>query len=212
MEGEDNKQRIIEKAIEMFNSYGCKGVTMDQIASSLRISKRTLYETFANKETLLLDCLTEVHRRIGKKHLEVYNQADDPLLLTIHIIKSTVAHNGRYAHLLQDSERYYPEINNAILERFIDKLSQVLHSILSQAAEKGDLHATVDIDVAVNTITTTINRIYQSGHTTDPAYISTLKDSIYTYLRGLLSLPAIERYDKREQEFKALLAAQDFEN
>lgn len=210
MEGEDNKQRIIEKAIEMFNSYGCKGVTMDQIASSMRISKRTLYETFANKEALLFDCLTEVHRRIGKKHLEVYNQTAEPLLLTIHIIKSTMAYGGRYGHLLQDSERYYPEINNAILDRFINKLREVLHKILSQAAKEGDIHSTVDIDVAVNTIITTINRLYQSGHSSDQSYVNTLKDSIYTYLRGLLSLPAIKRYDEREQEFKALLDSQDF--
>lgn len=209
MECEENKQRIVEKAIELFNAHGCKGVTMDQIAASLRISKRTLYETFDNKEALLLECLTEVHRRIGRKHLEVYDKANDPLLLTIHLITSTVQHNNRYEHLLKDAQHYYPELNQALLQRFTDKFHDVLYGILRQAKENGDLHDTVDVEQAAKTIILSVNRIYQSVPAADEAYQNAMKDSPYTYLRGLLSLPAIERYDKREQEFRQLIALQD---
>ncbi|MEA5126561.1 MAG: TetR/AcrR family transcriptional regulator [Proteiniphilum sp.] len=42
-------ERIIEKAGELFRKYGIKNVSMDEIASSMGISKRTLYENFKNK-------------------------------------------------------------------------------------------------------------------------------------------------------------------
>ena len=47
------KDRIIETASEAFTAHGIKSITMDDIAASLGISKRTLYEVFQDKESLL---------------------------------------------------------------------------------------------------------------------------------------------------------------
>ena len=49
----DQKERIIEQAMHMFVSQGIKSVRMDDIAQMMGISKRTLYELFGDKETLL---------------------------------------------------------------------------------------------------------------------------------------------------------------
>ena len=51
------KERIIESAMQAFKTHGIKCITMDDIAASLGISKRTLYEVFANKEMLLEECI-----------------------------------------------------------------------------------------------------------------------------------------------------------
>lgn len=51
------KDRIIRQALKSFADHGIKSVRMDDIANSLKISKRTLYEIFADKETLLTECL-----------------------------------------------------------------------------------------------------------------------------------------------------------
>ena len=45
-----------------FATKGIKGVTMDDIAMGLGISKRTLYEMFEDKEELLIACMLE-HQR-----------------------------------------------------------------------------------------------------------------------------------------------------
>jgi TetR/AcrR family transcriptional regulator, cholesterol catabolism regulator len=50
---EDIKKRIITHAEEIFNKYGCSKVTMEEIAQDLRISKKTLYKHFPNKEHVL---------------------------------------------------------------------------------------------------------------------------------------------------------------
>ena len=51
------RDRIIVKATEAFTSHGIKSITMDDIATSLGISKRTLYEVFEDKETLLKEVI-----------------------------------------------------------------------------------------------------------------------------------------------------------
>lgn len=44
---------IMNKASSLFTSYGIKSVSMDSIASSCKISKKTIYKHFKTKELLL---------------------------------------------------------------------------------------------------------------------------------------------------------------
>lgn len=49
--------KIKEESIKLFFGRGIKAVSMDDVAKSVGISKRTLYETFASKDALLVSCL-----------------------------------------------------------------------------------------------------------------------------------------------------------
>ena len=49
------RERIIEKAMQEFSMHGIRAVKMDDLAADLGISKRTLYEIFRDKETLLFE-------------------------------------------------------------------------------------------------------------------------------------------------------------
>ena len=51
------RERMILAAVELFTTNGIKSISMDEIAASLGISKRTLYEVFPDKETLLEECI-----------------------------------------------------------------------------------------------------------------------------------------------------------
>lgn len=47
------EERIVDRAMQMFVAQGIKSVRMDDIARTLGVSKRTLYELFGDKEHLL---------------------------------------------------------------------------------------------------------------------------------------------------------------
>ena len=49
------RERIIGAASQLFRCHGIKQVRMDDVASALGISKKTLYEVFTDKEALLLE-------------------------------------------------------------------------------------------------------------------------------------------------------------
>lgn len=55
-------QRVIQKSIELFTQYGIRQVTMDQIAEEAGMSKRTIYELFRDKDTLVWECLETMNR------------------------------------------------------------------------------------------------------------------------------------------------------
>ena len=59
------KEQIINTAFDLFSQYGIKSVSMDDVAKAAGISKRTLYESFEDKETLLI--ARTISDRIGKR-------------------------------------------------------------------------------------------------------------------------------------------------
>ena len=68
----DNKSKIIERAAELFRMYGIKAVTMDSLAADIGMSKRTIYELFADKDELfmgVLNMLAEKQKNLIKKVL-----------------------------------------------------------------------------------------------------------------------------------------------
>src|SRR5690606_17008631 len=50
------KEKIIQKATDLFLNFGFKSVTMDDIANKLGMSKKTIYQHFENKTCLVKDC------------------------------------------------------------------------------------------------------------------------------------------------------------
>ena len=49
------KSRILIKGTELYFRYGVKTVTMDAIANELGISKKTIYQHFPDKDTMVFD-------------------------------------------------------------------------------------------------------------------------------------------------------------
>jgi len=49
----DMKERIQQKADDLFRRYGVKSVTMDEIATQLGVSKKTIYQYFSDKDELV---------------------------------------------------------------------------------------------------------------------------------------------------------------
>jgi AcrR family transcriptional regulator len=58
----DAKERILVKARDLFMQYGIRSVSMDDIANNLGMSKKTLYQYYADKDELV-DAVVDGHIR-----------------------------------------------------------------------------------------------------------------------------------------------------
>lgn len=52
------KERILTKAHDLFNKYGIRSVSMDDLAAQLGMSKKTLYQYYGDKDGLVNDVFT----------------------------------------------------------------------------------------------------------------------------------------------------------
>lgn len=69
------KMELVRRAFDLFRLYGVKSISMDEMSSGLKVSKKTLYRYFDSKEELLKGC---VKFRISQ--LEIFKTSDDGLL------------------------------------------------------------------------------------------------------------------------------------
>ena len=67
------KEQIINTAFDLFSQYGIKSVSMDDVAKAAGISKRTLYESFEDKETLLIEGIDHNTESLGQ-YLTWFNE------------------------------------------------------------------------------------------------------------------------------------------
>ena len=58
------KEQIISKSKDMFLKLGFKSVTMDDIASEMGISKKTIYKYFSNKDDLIENTIELAHKEV----------------------------------------------------------------------------------------------------------------------------------------------------
>lgn len=54
------RQRILEKARDLFRRYGIKGIGVEAIAEAAETNKMTLYRHFGSKDDLIAACLRDV--------------------------------------------------------------------------------------------------------------------------------------------------------
>lgn len=76
------KEKILQLATTMFFQHGIRKVKMDDIANHLKISKRTLYELYQNKEDLLYEVFVLNNQREIKK----IEKFDQPGINVINIV------------------------------------------------------------------------------------------------------------------------------
>ena len=81
------RERIIDTALNSFATHGIKSITMDDIAAALGISKRTLYEVFADKESLLKECILHKQAERDKYLQAIYEQSNNVLEVILAVFQ-----------------------------------------------------------------------------------------------------------------------------
>ncbi|MFN4007736.1 MAG: TetR/AcrR family transcriptional regulator [Chitinophagaceae bacterium] len=106
----DVKERIREKAKELFFRYGFKSVTMDEIASQLGMSKKTLYQYYADKDMLvdeIMDSEMECMRTDYRDMKMAAENAIDECLRDLESMEAVM--NTMNPIVAFDLEKFYPK-------------------------------------------------------------------------------------------------------
>ncbi|WP_164974282.1 TetR/AcrR family transcriptional regulator [Filimonas effusa] len=111
------KERIQEKAAELFLRFGIRSVTMDEIASQLGISKKTIYQSFADKDELVTAVFEEMLNNSKNDCIVDRSKSDNAvheLFLAMDLMEDLFKTMNPY--VLYDLERYHPAVFAKFLE------------------------------------------------------------------------------------------------
>jgi AcrR family transcriptional regulator len=160
MTEQDDRQRIIDKASEKFLESGITKVTLDEVASELGISKKTVYKFFPSKDVLLQ---TIVRMMLGHVEREVTAivHSEDPferkLTSLLTLIGRLIRRIGKQFQL--DLQRMAPdlwiEIDTFRKERVLIQVKQMF----DQAKRENIFRSDLNIDLFYLTFISTVQGV-----------------------------------------------------
>ncbi|MBD0296133.1 MAG: TetR/AcrR family transcriptional regulator [Flavisolibacter sp.] len=142
------KERILNKAHELFNRYSVRSVSMDDIAAQAGMSKKTVYQYYTDKEELVDAVLQSVLERNKGQCLQDQKRAENAVhevFLAFDMIQETFTDMN--PAVLFDLAKYHP----TVYRRFQDFKNGFLYNTISANIEKGiqeELYRPeVDVDI-----------------------------------------------------------------
>ncbi len=142
------KDKIIEKAGELFLNLGFKSVTMDEIANELGISKKTLYKYFSNKHALVEATTLTIHDSCFLAMDTITNKG-------FNAIKENFETKKMFKEMFQNAssspiyqlKKYYPKIHEKTMQKEMVLFSECLKKNIEKGIKEGFYRNDLNIDL-----------------------------------------------------------------
>ncbi|MBR7135311.1 MAG: TetR/AcrR family transcriptional regulator [Bacteroidaceae bacterium] len=197
------REHIIAQASDLFFHRGIKDVKMDDIAHEIGISKRTVYELFADKEELLHESLKYIHKnihRIGRQKIRETSNNTLDVLLTLYYIYFEMLKKANKNFFL-DLKRYpkITEYQKTKEKRNSDKFKKWIQKGVKEGLFREDANS----DIILYILRRDIEHITISNEFSNYSIDELGRSFILFYLRGIATSKGqeiIENFIKKQKQ------------
>lgn len=144
---EDTKELIILTASKMFDQFGIRSISIENVCKELRISKKTFYVYFPQKEDLVDAVLSHQKKDNYEKFEKLFKNrnAIDSLILIIKEIKKTLETESQ--PMCYDLEKYYPKIHEKHEQLKSQEIRMGFEINLRQGINEGYYRDDLDVEL-----------------------------------------------------------------
>lgn len=144
----DQKQDIVVTAFKQFKQFGFKSVTMDDIARSAGVSKKTLYELFEDKDELVLESVKFMLNDNQCQTEDIFKSSKNAIeqIINILIIMEKMV-RGMNLVCYVDLQRHYPDAYKYLTKHKETYLFQTISDNLKQGIAEGLYRDDIDIEI-----------------------------------------------------------------
>lgn len=156
------KNKIIETAEKVFFQYGYRKATMDEIASGLGISKKTLYLHFKSKDKLAKAVISSLHKDIDKLLKQFNMQIHDPVERLGRMITEVSFRLTRIGKVfLSDIKKDIPGLWRECEDYRESKIFEYGEGILREGIRKGKIKKNINTKIAMLVFLGAIHAVIQ---------------------------------------------------
>ncbi|MDO4159165.1 MAG: TetR/AcrR family transcriptional regulator [Prevotellaceae bacterium] len=187
--------KILSTALSLFKQKGIKAVKMDDIATEMSISKRTLYEIYSNKEDLLYECVkydAEETRKTNEAYAEIAKNEMDLMAFSLRLkLKDLESINP----LFFTEVHKYSRIVEFLKE---DKLRQHEKSrkFMKKGIENGFLRNDINYDILDKLGDAAMNCVMQEKLYIDFSLFDIFRTFTFIFLRGCCTEKGLRYIEK----------------
>ncbi|MDP3451996.1 MAG: TetR/AcrR family transcriptional regulator [Bacteroidales bacterium] len=155
-----SKERYVAKVYDLFRKKGLK-LTMDDIATELKLTKKTLYNNFNSKEELMRTVMQFVIEDIEFKinlSLSQGKNAIEALYHTSSMMNRTLEQIGPL--LLNDSSRYLPDLKVLDHTNRVSFYSRIIQDNIERGSAEGLYRKDLNKELTTLFFTSAMAKIY----------------------------------------------------
>jgi len=150
------EKNILEGAKNLFMQFGLKSITMDDIAKKVGVSKKTIYQFFNDKNSIVVKSVHEHFSEHQKEIEEVLKNSVDVIEAMYRLSKCMkVQVEAVNPTVLYDLQRYFPKAFKRFLEFKNSFMHKNLQKILKEGMQSGYFRKEINTEIL------TIQRIEQ---------------------------------------------------
>lgn len=197
------KERVIAHVAEMIEQMGVRSIRMDDVASSLGMSKRTLYEMFGDKEELLYQSvlyISEQHARETLTKVEGYTNSLEMLFMcsSAMILNSGLPSDAQ-RRLVMNIKKFYPDIYEKLRIYHTEMGLKLLQGAIEQCSREGFIEPTVDVELMTRLFFSAMTSIEYDNAMVIPPEVS--REEAYgalmvNFFRGIATHKGIDVIDE----------------
>jgi AcrR family transcriptional regulator len=142
------KERILLRAHELFNKYGIRSVSMDDIAAQLGMSKKTLYQYYTDKDELVNAVFTAMMEQNQVQCKHDRQHAENPIheiFLAFDMVQEMFANMN--PAVLFEMQKYHPSTFKKFQEYKNGFLYQMIRTNIEAGIREELYRAEIDVDV-----------------------------------------------------------------
>ena len=144
----DVKERILLKSHELFNRYGIRSVSMDDIAAQLGMSKKTLYQYYTDKDELVTAVFSEVMERNRVECSLNRDKAENAIhevFMAFDMVQEMFANMN--VSVLYDMEKYHPACYKKYPEYKNGFMYQMIRTNIERGIKEEVYRNEIDVDI-----------------------------------------------------------------
>lgn len=142
------RERILDTALRLFRTFGIKSITMQDIARDCGISKKTVYEYFADKQQLIEEVTIFMISAHGT-NMEVCSvngkDAIDELVSSLRFTE--IFAKSINPVLLHELEKYHPSAWKTIADFKKNYVTKVIKDNLERGIKEGLFRSNINIHI-----------------------------------------------------------------
>lgn len=194
------KDELLENISDIFLKYGLRSTSMDDICTHLKISKKTLYQFFNNKDDVVEQVM--IYRRANRraqKNLEKLKK-QNPIELILSIRDHTVACcNKEVPNNWFDLKKYHPEVWQRMKEKDEMFIKQLFDEMIDKGIREGIFREDINKDVQVYLFVKQMGLMNESIMNGEIKYppevvVSTIMENI---IRSFVTAKGMQELEKR---------------
>jgi AcrR family transcriptional regulator len=161
---EKARHAILDAAAELLLRRGLGAVSMDAVAERAGVSKATIYRWWPSKEMLALDALLDWAAATAPARDTGSLRGDVLALLRPWVREIRRRPFGRVIAAFLSEAQSDPEFADAYRTRYVEPRRNAMRAVFARAAERGEVPADLDVEVALDLIYGAVYHRLLHGH------------------------------------------------